>query len=113
MSTAIHTEIPEQLLRHAQRLVERGWAHSVDALIAESLRRFPESHPEVLTEQFIREEVAWGLRGSEQAEPATVVPEARLPRPPPLTHHPHPPQHPHDRHHPTRQPQRPQPVGVP
>lgn len=65
MSTVIHTEIPEQLLRQAQRMVERGWAQNVEALVAESLRRYLESHPEELTEQFIREDVMWGLRGSE------------------------------------------------
>jgi len=65
VSTVIHTEIPEQLLRQAQRMVERGWAQNVEALVAESLRRYLESHPEELTEQFIREDVMWGLRGSE------------------------------------------------
>jgi Arc/MetJ-type ribon-helix-helix transcriptional regulator len=63
--TVIHTEIPEQLLRQAQRMVERGWAQNVEALVAESLRRYLESHPEELTEQFIRDDVTWGLRGSE------------------------------------------------
>lgn len=65
MSNVIHTEIPEQLLRQAQRMVERGWAQNVESLVAESLRRYLESHPEELTEQFIREDVMWGLRGSE------------------------------------------------
>lgn len=65
MSNVIHTEIPEQLLRQAQRMVERGWAQNVEALVAESLRRYLESHPEELTEQFIRDDVMWGLRGSE------------------------------------------------
>jgi hypothetical protein len=65
VSTVIHTEIPEQLLRQAQRMVERGWAQNIEALVAESLRRYLESHPEELTEQFIREDVMWGLRGRE------------------------------------------------
>lgn len=65
VSNVIHTEIPEQLLRQAQRMVERGWAQNVEALVAESLRRYLESHPEELTEQFIRDDVMWGLRGSE------------------------------------------------
>lgn len=65
MSTAIHTEIPEQLLRQAQCMVERGWAQNVEALVAESLRHYLESHSEELTEQCIREDVTWGLRGRE------------------------------------------------
>jgi restriction endonuclease Mrr len=65
VTTVIHAEIPEQLMRQAQRMVERGWAQNVEALVAESLRRYLESHPEELTEQFIRDDVTWGLRGSE------------------------------------------------
>jgi restriction endonuclease Mrr len=65
VSAVIHAEIPEQLMRQAQRMVERGWAQNVEALVAESLRRYLESHPEELTEQFIRDDVTWGLRGSE------------------------------------------------
>lgn len=65
MGAVIHAEIPEQLLRQAQRMVERGWAQNIETLVAESLRRYLESHPEELTEQFIRDDVTWGLRGSE------------------------------------------------
>lgn len=65
VSSVIHTEIPEQLLRQAQRMVDRGWAHSVDALTEASLRRFLESHPEEFAEQFVHEDVAWGLHGGE------------------------------------------------
>lgn len=60
MSTLIQAEIPDQLAQQAQRMVERGWAASVESLVAESLRRYLDSHQEDLTEQFIREDVEWG-----------------------------------------------------
>jgi Arc/MetJ-type ribon-helix-helix transcriptional regulator len=54
MTTLIQAEIPDQLAQQARRLVERGWAASVDSLVAESLRRYLESHQEGLAEQLIR-----------------------------------------------------------
>jgi len=45
-------------------MVERGWATDVEAIVAESLRRYLESHQEILTEQFIQEDVTWGLQGN-------------------------------------------------
>jgi hypothetical protein len=38
-------------------------ASNVEALFEESLRRYLESHQEAVTEQFIREDVEWGLHG--------------------------------------------------
>jgi Arc/MetJ-type ribon-helix-helix transcriptional regulator len=61
----IHAEIPDQLAQQAQRMVDRGWAANVDSIVAESLRRYLESHQESLTEQFLREDVEWGLRGDD------------------------------------------------
>jgi hypothetical protein len=34
-------------------------------LLAEAPRRYPESHSTRLAESFIRQDVAWGLRGRE------------------------------------------------
>ncbi|MFT3790405.1 MAG: hypothetical protein QM741_04865 [Rudaea sp.] len=63
MSTVIHAEIPELLAKQAQQWVDRGWSAGIESLVAESLRRYLESHPEPLIEQFLREDVAWGLKG--------------------------------------------------
>ena len=65
MTTTIHAEVPDRLWQQAQTMVERGWASNVEALLEESLRRYLESHQEAVTEQFIREDVEWGLRGKE------------------------------------------------
>ncbi|MCK9607934.1 MAG: ribbon-helix-helix domain-containing protein [Methylomonas sp.] len=62
--TTLQTQIPDQLLQQAQYLVQQGWVANMDELIAESMRRYLESHREAMTEQFIREDVEWGLHGA-------------------------------------------------
>lgn len=61
--TTLQAQIPDQLLQQAQYLVTQGWVTNMDELIVEAMRRYLESHREALTEQFIREDVGWGLRG--------------------------------------------------
>lgn len=63
--TTLQTQIPDQLLQQAQHLVQQGWVANMDELIAESMRRYLESHREAMTEQFIREDVEWGLHGQD------------------------------------------------
>lgn len=65
MSTTVKTEIPDQLWQQAQNMVEQGWVNNIDDLIAESIRRYLESHQETMNERFIREDVEWGLHGRE------------------------------------------------
>jgi Arc/MetJ-type ribon-helix-helix transcriptional regulator len=64
MSNAIHAEIPDQLWQQAQMLVKQGWASNMEEVVNESLRRYLESHQDVLTETFIQEDIEWGLHGS-------------------------------------------------
>lgn len=59
----LHAEVPQQIWQQAQNMVDRGWATNLDSLVVESLRRYLESHQETMTEQFIREDVEWGLHG--------------------------------------------------
>ena len=59
--TTVQTQIPDQLLQQAQYLVQQGWVANMDDLIAESMRRYLESHRESKTEYFVREDVEWGL----------------------------------------------------
>ena len=64
-TTLIHTEIPNNLVAQAQKLVEAGWFRDIDDLFLDALRRFIESHRENLMEEFIREDVEWGLTGDD------------------------------------------------
>lgn len=63
--TMTHAQIPEPLAQQAQALIQHGWASNLDELVAESLRRYLESHQDKLAEQFIRDDVAWGLHGND------------------------------------------------
>jgi len=61
--TTVQTDLPDQLAQQAQALVRNGWAPDLNALVAEALRRYLESHTDALAENFIREDVKWGLHG--------------------------------------------------
>ena len=63
--TTLQTQIPDQLIQQSQYLVQQGWVANIDDLIAEAMRRYLESHREAMTEQFIREDVDWGLHGQD------------------------------------------------
>ena len=62
--SAIQVNLPEDLISQAEQFVREGWMTDIDALMAEALRRYLESHGSALTEAFVREDVAWGLHGS-------------------------------------------------
>lgn len=61
--TTLQTQIPDQLWQQAQYLIQQGWMANMDDLIAEAMRRYLESHRETMSEQFVREDVDWGLNG--------------------------------------------------
>lgn len=63
--TILQTQIFDQLLQQAQHRMEQGWVANMEELIAESIRRYLESHLEMMNERFIREDVDWGLRGQD------------------------------------------------
>ena len=60
-TTVIQTEIRKSLVTQAQKLVDAGWFRDIDDLFLDALRRFIEFHRETLMEEFIREDVEWGL----------------------------------------------------
>lgn len=64
-STTVQFELPVRLVAQAQKLVEAGWFRTFDELFQEALRRFLESHRAELMEEFIRQDVEWGLHGDE------------------------------------------------
>ncbi len=65
MNMPIQAELPENLINKAQELVQAGWANDLDDLFADALRRYLESHSVALADQFIRDDVQWGLFGSD------------------------------------------------
>lgn len=65
MSTTIQTEIPDPLWQQARTLIQQGWVANMDELITESIRRYLESHAETLSERFLREDLEWGLHGTD------------------------------------------------
>ena len=64
-ATLVQARVPARLLAEAQTLVEGGWFASVDQLMLDALRRFLESHPAEMMEQFVREDIEWGLHGKD------------------------------------------------
>ena len=64
-TTVIQTEVPISLVTQAQKLVDAGWFRDIDDLFLDALRRFLESHRENLLEEFIRQDVEWGLAGDD------------------------------------------------
>ena len=47
--TTLHAQLPDRLIQQAQSMIDRGWASSMESLLAESLRRYLESHQEAMT----------------------------------------------------------------
>lgn len=64
-TTTVETKIPIGLLAEMERLVQFGWFRTVDEVILDALRRYLEAHRLELMEQFIQEDVEWGLYGDE------------------------------------------------
>lgn len=64
-TATIKTEVPLGLLTQVQKLVDSGWFRSLDDVMSDALRRFVESHRTELMEEFVREDVEWGLQGDE------------------------------------------------
>jgi hypothetical protein len=62
-STTLQTEVPAQLLAELQALVEAGWSRDLDEIVLDALRRYADSHRQALMEEFVREDIEWGLRG--------------------------------------------------
>ncbi len=59
----IEVELPVELTAEARKFVDEGWHSDFDALIAEALRRYLDSHSPKLNEAFIRADVNSGLHG--------------------------------------------------
>ncbi len=64
-TTTIQTKIPVGLFVQAQKLVETGWFGSLDEVVVDALRRYLETHRLELMDEFIRQDIEWGLHGNE------------------------------------------------
>ncbi|MEM9447253.1 MAG: CopG family transcriptional regulator [Cyanobacteria bacterium P01_E01_bin.6] len=58
-------DVPINLMNQAKRLVDAGWFRDVDEIVIDALRRFLESHQEEVMEDFIFQDIEWGLAGDE------------------------------------------------
>jgi Arc/MetJ-type ribon-helix-helix transcriptional regulator len=65
MMKTIPTEVPEQLYKQAQVLVNEGWFRDEKDIFSEAIRRFLDTHRPDLIDKFIREDVEWGLHGQD------------------------------------------------
>ncbi|MCB8978646.1 MAG: CopG family transcriptional regulator [Ardenticatenaceae bacterium] len=63
--TEVQAAIPDELLIQAQNLVTAGWFHNLEDVMVAALRSFLESHKGELMEEFIHQDVGWGLHGDE------------------------------------------------
>jgi hypothetical protein len=61
----IQTDIPENLYKGAVALAKEGWFRDEKEVFSEAIRRFLESHQSELMDQYIKEDVEWGLHGED------------------------------------------------
>ena len=63
--TTLEVQIPLELAASLRELIDEGWYGDTQSIVVEALRRFLDSHSPALTQQFVQEDVDWGLHGSE------------------------------------------------
>ena len=61
----IHTQVPEQLYKKAETLVKEGWFRDEKEIFSEAIHLFLDTHQSKLMDNFIREDVEWGLHGND------------------------------------------------
>jgi len=61
----IHAEVPELLYKKVEALVKEGWFRDEKELFSEAIRRFLDTHQSKLMDNFIRDDVEWGLHGND------------------------------------------------
>jgi len=63
VETTAMVKLPPRLAEQARTYVRLGLFPDLDALLAEALRRYIETHQIELLEDYIRQDVEWGLHG--------------------------------------------------
>ena len=61
----IQIEVPEHLYKNIVALIKEGWFRDEKEVFSEAIRRFVDSHRPELMEEFVLNDVEWGLRGDE------------------------------------------------
>jgi Arc/MetJ-type ribon-helix-helix transcriptional regulator len=61
----VQAELPDKLYEQVKALINEGWFSDEKDIITEALRRFLETHKPQLMENFIKEDVEWGLYGKD------------------------------------------------
>lgn len=64
-TVTVQAKVPTRLVEEIEKLVQAGWFRDTDTLVGEAVRRFLESHRAELMEEFLLEDVEWGLHGEE------------------------------------------------
>lgn len=63
--TTIEVQLPAQLATGLHALVDDGWYRDTQSIVVEALRRFLDSHSPALMQQFVQEDLDWGLHGTD------------------------------------------------
>ena len=61
----IEARLPDRVYAETLTLVQEGWFRDEQEIFLEALRRYLDAHRPELMEQFVREDVEWGLYGKE------------------------------------------------
>ncbi len=61
----IEAQLPDRLYAKTLSLVQEGWFRDEQEIFLEALCRYLDAHRPELMEQYIREDVEWGLHGDE------------------------------------------------
>ncbi|MCX7002610.1 MAG: ribbon-helix-helix domain-containing protein [bacterium] len=62
---ALSATLAPELLRAIEELVTRGWFKDTAEVVEEALRRYLENHCSTVMEQFVRQDIDWGLHGND------------------------------------------------
>ena len=64
-NTTVEAVLPTRLVAQMESLVAQGWFPDIDDLIADAVRRFLETHSPELIENYVWQDVEWGLHGTD------------------------------------------------
>ncbi len=57
--------LPPRIAEEAEGQIRQGWFSDLNSLVIEALRRYLESRPNEMNQEWIHSDVEWGLNGDE------------------------------------------------